>query len=301
VNVHHLEIFYHVARHGGISEAVRKFPYGIQQPAVSSQILQLEQSLGTRLFQRRPFRLTAAGERLYAFIRPFFANLEKVATEILGDSSQLIRIGASGAVLHLHLPRMLREIRKTIPRLRFSLLEAGAPRLIEALKQDEIDLAVTTLQGPIPVELKSRPLVQLPLTLLLPKTTRLRSATELWKREGLEYPLICLPAHEPISANFQRGLAKLGVEWIPSLVVSSMNLIETYVAEGFGIGVSAVIPGAKSPPTVRQLPLPGFDGLDIGIIWGGQESPLVHTFIAAIEKQAGRVGRTVSRGRRIAP
>ncbi|WP_193352232.1 LysR family transcriptional regulator [Chthoniobacter flavus] len=71
MNVHHLEIFYYVARHGGISEAVRNFPYGIQQPAVSAQILQLEQSLGTRLFQRRPFQLTPAGEQLYAFIRPF--------------------------------------------------------------------------------------------------------------------------------------------------------------------------------------------------------------------------------------
>jgi hypothetical protein len=29
---HHLELFYYVARFGGISEAVRNIPYGIQQP-----------------------------------------------------------------------------------------------------------------------------------------------------------------------------------------------------------------------------------------------------------------------------
>src|SRR5579859_4106173 len=61
MNIHHLELFYYVARHGGISRAVRHIPYGIQQPAVSSQILQLEEDLGKRLFERSPFRLTAAG------------------------------------------------------------------------------------------------------------------------------------------------------------------------------------------------------------------------------------------------
>ena len=37
MNIHHLELFYYVARHGGISEAVRNMPYGIQQPAISGQ------------------------------------------------------------------------------------------------------------------------------------------------------------------------------------------------------------------------------------------------------------------------
>ncbi len=46
MNIHHLELFYYVARHGGISEAVRNMPYGIQQPAMSGQIIQLEEFLG---------------------------------------------------------------------------------------------------------------------------------------------------------------------------------------------------------------------------------------------------------------
>src|SRR5206468_12584439 len=62
-NIHHLELFYYVARHGGISEAVRNIPYGIQQPAVSAQIIQLEESLGVTLFNRRPFSLTVGGEK----------------------------------------------------------------------------------------------------------------------------------------------------------------------------------------------------------------------------------------------
>ena len=42
MNIHHLELFYYVARHGGILPAVRNMPYGIQQTAVSGQIARLE-------------------------------------------------------------------------------------------------------------------------------------------------------------------------------------------------------------------------------------------------------------------
>lgn len=290
MNVHHLEIFYYVARHGGISEAVRNFPYGIQQPAVSAQILQLEQSLGTRLFQRRPFQLTPAGEQLYAFIRPFFAKLGRIGAEIQEGASAFVRIGASGPVLHEHLPRMIAELRRKIPKLRFSLLEANAPDLIEAIHRDEIDLAVTNLHRSMPADLHSRLLARLPLSLLVPRKSKLRSAADLWKRETIDEPLISLPPDELICTLFQRGLARQGVEWMPSLVVSSLELIETYVAEGFGFGVSVRIPGVKHSATVRWLPLPDFDPLEVGIIWGGRESELVRSLIEACEKQATALG-----------
>ncbi len=76
MNIHHLELFYFVAKHGGIAAAVRNIPYGIQQPAVSGQIAKLEESLGTKLFQRRPFALSPAGLELFEFIKPFFDNVE---------------------------------------------------------------------------------------------------------------------------------------------------------------------------------------------------------------------------------
>src|SRR5206468_11639795 len=103
MNIHHLELFYYVARHGGISEGVRNMPYGIQQPAVSGQIIQLEESLGATLFHRRPFALTSQGEYLYQFIRPFFDNLGQVEERLRGGVSQQIRIGASEIVLRNYL------------------------------------------------------------------------------------------------------------------------------------------------------------------------------------------------------
>src|SRR5262245_40602843 len=123
MNIHHLELFYYVARHGGITEAVRNIPYGIQQPAVSGQVGQLEEYLGVTLFQRRPFSLTPAGEKLFRFIQPFFSNLDAVASELQGGKARQIRIGASTIVLRDHLPELFQNVRRKFPNLKVSLRE----------------------------------------------------------------------------------------------------------------------------------------------------------------------------------
>src|SRR5688572_16240541 len=121
MNIHHLELFYFVAKFGGITEAVRKIPYGIQQPAVSVQVSQLEQSLGVPLFRRRPFALTPAGEKLFAFIEPFFANIDTVADQLRNGISQHVRLGASEVVLREHLPSVIENVRATYPNVRVTL------------------------------------------------------------------------------------------------------------------------------------------------------------------------------------
>src|SRR3954464_3592722 len=98
MNVHHLELFYYVAKHGGISAAVRHIPYGIQQPAVSGQMRALEENAGAKLFERSPFRLTAAGKKLFAHVQPFFDGLEALETELHDAAEPELRLGASELV-----------------------------------------------------------------------------------------------------------------------------------------------------------------------------------------------------------
>lgn len=289
MNVHHLELYYYVARHGGISEAVRNIPYGIQQPAVSVQILQLEEYLGAKLFQRRPFQLTAAGERLYQFIQPFFSNLEKVSDEIRGNASQVLRIGASTAILRLHFPEMLRNLRGKISGLKISLHDGVEPQLLALLEKLEIDVAVTVMPARIPADTHSEPLIKLPLVLLVPTESKIKSAAELWKRDKIEEPLISLPPIETITRSFQQHLAKLDVDWYGSITVNSLDLIETYVANGFGIGLSLAVPGAKRIAGVRMVPLDEFPPIVIGALWKGATTPVLDAFLAELRGRAHEV------------
>lgn len=286
MNVHHLELFYFVARHGGIMPAVRNIPYGIQQPAVSSQMAQLEEFLGTTLFQRRPFELTAEGEKLFQFIQPFFANLEKVAGELQGGQARHIRIGASAIVLRDHLPEVFQAARKKFPKLKLSLREGYPAQLEELLLRDDIDLAFSVIEKKASAGIQSLTLLELPLVLLVGKDSSVQSAEELWRRDKIEEALICLPDGELLCKNFQKKLGQLGVDWFPGIEASSVELIEAYVASGLGIGLSIAIPRKNPAPKVRALPLEGFPPLIIGALWRGRKTPLIDIFLAEAQKRA---------------
>ena len=288
MNIHHLELFYYVARHGGITEAVRNIPYGIQQPAVSGQVAQLEEFLGVILFQRRPFALTPAGEKLYRFIEPFFCNLDAVAIDLQGGQARQIRIGASTIVLRDHLPELFRSVRKKYPRLKISLREGYQAELEALLEREELDLAITLIEKKTASGIHSVALLDVPLTLLVEKNSPITSAEQLWKRDRIEESLICLPEAEGISRHFQQGLSRLGVDWFPSIEVSSIDLIETYVAGGFGIGLSVLVPKTALATDIRALPLPKdkFASVAVGALWRGKTSALLQTFLDEAQLRA---------------
>src|SRR6266516_2109118 len=212
MNVHHLELFYYVARHGGIMEAVRNIPYGIQQPAVSGQVAQLEEYLGVTLFQRRPFALTPPGEKLFRFVQPFFSNLDAVASELQGGKARQIRIGASTIVLRDHLPELFLNVRKKFPNLKIALREGHQTELENLLQKEELDLAVTLIEKKSGAGIHSMPLLELPLVLLVETNCGTTSAEQLWKRDKIEEPLICLPSAEAVCKHFQQGLARMGLD-----------------------------------------------------------------------------------------
>jgi DNA-binding transcriptional LysR family regulator len=286
MNIHHLELFYYVARHEGISEAVRNIPYGIQQPAVSAQIIQLEESLGVTLFRRRPFSLTSPGEKLFRFIQPFFDGLEPLSDELRGGMAQQLRFGASGPILSDHLPELALYVRKKFPDLKLTLREGHQPQLESWLQKQELDLAVTLLEGKPPPGVNSLPLLKLPLVLMVAKSSKLTSPEPLWKRDKIEETLISLPPYEAIPKHFQQGLSRLGIDWFPRIEVSSLALIETYVESGYGIGLSVAIPQAKRSHKVRAIPLDGFTPVTLAALWPGKLTPLIQAFLEELQRRA---------------
>ncbi len=286
LNIHHLELFYFVARHGGITEAVRHMPYGIQQPAVSGQIIALEESLGKPLFRRRPFQLTPAGDSLFQFVRPFFENLDSVEARLRGNSGRLIRIAASSPVLKSHLPTILMSLKQEYPDLRFTLHEAVQPEIDILLRNREIDLAVTILDGPSDSDLTSEKLIELSLLLLAPAKSKIKSAEDLWRMDPISEPLIGLPERQPLVKQFASGLQKRGITWRVRIEVTTIELIEVYVSQGFGFGLTVAIPGQKHRAGVRPIPLPGFDPIQIAAVWRGDPDPLLKALVSALRNAA---------------
>ena len=283
MNIHHLELFYYVARHGGISRAVRSMPYGIQQPAVSSQILLLEQDLGVKLFERSPFKLTPAGEELDNFIRPFFENLSPMAVRLRNHLGPQLRIGASELVLRDHLPVVIQRMKQAHPELRLALRSGFQPELEAALHEKEIDLAIIPLRGRLPPKVRCLRLLRLPLVLLVNKQSKIKSAATLLAQKRPAEPLICLPPTEIICQVFQSGLKKRGMVWPLAVEASSMELITQYVANGDGVGVNIAIPSVVQHRQVRVLPLEGFDEVELAAMWHGEPTPLLRAVFGEMQ------------------
>jgi DNA-binding transcriptional LysR family regulator len=278
MNIHHLELFYYVARSGGISRAVQRMPYGIQQPAVSSQILLLEEDLGTKLFERNPFRLTPEGQELYAFVHPFFENLATVGARLRKRAVPLLRLGASEHVLRDHLPVVIKRLRAQQPEIRLALRSGYEPHLQAWVLDRQIDLAVTAMESRPQPGIRCLRLMRLPLVLLVPRKSKIKSAADLWAQMLVEEPLISLPSFEPLTRVFQKGLRRLKVDWPTTIEASSLNIITWYVANGYGIGLSVRL-AAVEQRGVRILPLEGFEPLEIAALWRGELTPLIRAVL----------------------
>lgn len=290
MNIHHLELFYFVAKHGGIAEAVRKMPYGIQQPAISVQIIQLENSLGTTLFRRRPFELTKPGRELFQFIEPFFSRTAEMAARIRGESEASIRIGASQIVLRDYLPKVLSALRKKVPRLHVVLREGFPHELLQAVDDDELDVAITSIDPRPPAGFRKAVLAKLPLQLLLPNASSITSAGELWSRRRVDEPLIALPPGEPLCRIFQRELQRRRVDWPQTIEVSALDLVAAYVREGLGIGLTVAVPGAAFTG-VRVLPLNDFPPITIAAVWRKIQTPAAKLLVHKLSEQAAALRR----------
>jgi DNA-binding transcriptional LysR family regulator len=264
-------------------------PYGIQQPAISGQVIQLEEFLGLTLFHRRPFSLTAPGRELYDFIRPFFDNLTPIAEKLQGGISQHLRIAAGETLLRDHLPPMLQELAKQFPKLKVTLREGYHPEVLAWLQRQEIDLSVGLLGGKPPAGIDAMPMFKIPLVLLVPKRSKLTSAQELWQRDRIEETLITVPSNEPISRAFQDGLARLKVDWFTGIEVSTVEMVQTYVANGYGYGVTVAVPKMKYHPEVKILPLEGFEMVTFGVLWQGRWNSLLDAFFKILENGARRL------------
>lgn len=283
-NLHHLELFYHVARNGGITAASRSMPYGIQQPAISGQITLLENDLGVRLFQRRPFKLTPEGRELFDFLLPFFGALPDVAAKVAGKASRRLRLAAPATIIRRHLPDVLASVRKARPDLELSLVDTDQRGAFELLESEGVDLAVCELEGRAPAGIRTEVLISMPLILLLPEAYQV--ARSGMHGMAVDLPLIRPPSDTAMSRLFAKALAKAKLDWPSSIEVNSLELVHAYVAGGFGAGLSVKAPGIAAPKGTRAWEIPDCPRLTIAAAWRGKLSPLAELVLAGLRKRA---------------
>lgn len=300
MNLHWFELFYYVAQCGGISRAVAQMPYGIQQPAISEQMRLLEEDLGGPLFERQPFRLTAEGQELFAALKPFFVELDALVPHLRDRGHPHLRLSAAGMITTDHLPRVIGCMEALQPGIRFTLSTGSSEQMLGWLRGGQADLVITALGRQSHAGLAHRVLLTLPLVLLVPKSSPLRSAETLWTQPEIEEPLICPSLDEGVGHAFQKGLRQGGLRWMPRIVAHSVSAVAGLVAEERGIGVSVALPALERHPRLRVLPLPGFEPVAISALWQRADTPKLQSLLEVLQAQARLfwTGPTLARTKR---
>lgn len=144
----HLRYFEALARHGHFGRASEAC--AISQPALSMQIKELEETLGTPLFERgaRQINLSPFGVSFAPRARDILRAVDELADMARASKAQLagrLRVGVIPTVAPYLLPALIGNLTRTNPELELHLQETLTPRLIQDLSDGRIDTAIVAL------------------------------------------------------------------------------------------------------------------------------------------------------------
>ena len=122
----------------------------VAQPALSHQIKQLEDELGTALVERtnRRVRLTEAGEVFLGRATRILEQIDQATRETArvgqGDAGSLV-IGVVSTAVCSVLPELLRSFRRESPHISIDIREMEPGEQVEALRKETIDIGLLFL------------------------------------------------------------------------------------------------------------------------------------------------------------
>ncbi len=150
MDLKHLRTFATVAEQGSVSKAALRLR--IAQPALSRQIINLEQELGVQLFERvgRGLLLTREGEQLLDSCRSVLGHvslLTEEADRLRDGNSGVLKVAASPQIIESVLSTFLRRYAISFPNVQIKLTEAIGRDQLVMLERGEIDVSIGLLRA----------------------------------------------------------------------------------------------------------------------------------------------------------
>jgi len=153
ISFRQLRYFDALATHGHFGRAAAAC--SITQPALSMQIKELEEALGTVLIERgaRQVRLTRFGEETLMRARDILRGADELVDAARASRDQFmgrLRIGMIPTVAPYLLPAFIGKLAKKYPELEVHVREALTSRLIQEVMDARLDAAVVALPVSVP-------------------------------------------------------------------------------------------------------------------------------------------------------
>lgn len=290
LNYHHLLYFWTAAKEGSITAAAKVL--NLSQPALSTQIHQLEESLGERLFEKsgRGLRLTAVGRLAFRYADEIFALGREFQHELKGrPTGRALRlvVGIPDVLPKLMVHRLLRPALELPEPLRLSCREAALPQLLQALQAHEVDIVLsdvpcTPLTGPRAFN-----------HLLGECGVELFGAPVLLERhpgpfpDGLNGAPFLLPSEgHALRRSLDAWFERHALRPVIAGDFDDSALLKTFGAEGLGFFAAPAAVGEEVVRVYGVRRLASMDGIKERIFAVSAERKLIHPAVLAILKAA---------------
>lgn len=242
------------------------------QPGVSKAIIEFEDELGVKIFERHGKRikgLTKPGAAIAQVIERIMRevdNLKKVSDEFARRDEGGLVIACTHAQARYILPKVIPAFRERFPKVRLSLAEGSPPHLASMVLHEQADIAIATeslAQTPglaaLPVYSWEHVVVVRPDHPLAELTSS--EARELSLEQLARYPIITYDHAFSGRTSIDQVFDAEGIS--PDIVLEAIDadVIKTYVDVGLGIGIIA---GMAFDPRRDK----GLVGLPVGHLFG---------------------------------
>lgn len=288
-----LRVFVTVAATGNMTRASTVLK--VSQPAISKRLGDLEQQLGSVLFDRLPrgVRLTSGGNLLLPHAERIL-TLSDVAKQELSELAGLARgnlsAGASTTIGSYLIPNLFGSFHREHPGVRLTLEIANTAQIQAAVLENRVDLGLTegfVSSDALEVEIVGHD----EMVVIVAPGHPLLEAGPLPAAALTEAPVLMREAGSGTRDVIEAALQKRGLRLEPEMSLGSTEALKHAVAAGLGVAIVSRLAVALEIEVGKLMELPITDlhihrSLHLLRLRGKHISPATEAFLALIRKQA---------------
>jgi DNA-binding transcriptional LysR family regulator len=264
INLNQLRVFNAICDELNMTSAARRLH--ISQPAVSKQLAELEQSLGTVLVDRLPrgLKLTAAGEVLARHAKRVFQAEQAAELELgqlLGLHAGKLAIGASTTIGGYLVPTIIADFHRDHPEVGVELQIDNTHAITEAVLSGELDVGLT--EGLWPAEgTDEQVFAHDEMVVIVGGIHPLAKSHRLQLAQLATQPWISREHGSGTREVIEAAFAERGVQLRPTMSLGSTEAIKRAVAHGLGFALVSRVT-VELELSVGSLVAPSVEGLHI--------------------------------------